>query len=135
MAGSSKKRKGTSQAGGRTNPHEVMAAMSAFAKSGGRTSAEDLANALTEAYGGAQGLALLIKELTFAKSTQPSTVVKIVSSVMSFIERTEKRIGGQARLKMMSNEEVETSLCKLLAKHNFVVPIEGVTLHATQVEH
>lgn len=129
MAGRSKKKKGTSrQVEGAADPSQVMEALSAVARTG-RASSEDIAEELTSVFGGAKGLAMLFKEIVFHAKTQPSTKVKVLSNMMTFIERTAKQYGDQARLSLMSKEQIEIMLCKLLMKHSFVVPIAGVQLH------
>lgn len=115
--------------GGRDST-EVMAAMSLFSKSNSRASSEDLAEALSQSFGGAKGFALLMNELALSPHTRPATRAKIISNVMSFIERTSKQYGEMARLAAMSKEQIEIKLCQLLVRHKFVVPIEGVNVNA-----
>lgn len=112
------------------DPAEVMEAMSLFSKSNSRASSEDVAEALSQAFGGAKGFALLMKELAFSPNTRPATRAKIISNVMSYIERTAKQYGDMARLAAMSKDQIEIKLCRLLVRHKFVVPIEGVNVNA-----
>lgn len=129
MASGRKKKKSAARpAEGATNPKEIMEALSAAARSG-RASSEDTAEELSNALGGPKGIALIYKELIFHAKTQPSTKVKVLSSIMTFLERTANKYGDQARLNMMSKEQLEMTLCGLLIKHDFVVPIKGVQLN------
>lgn len=98
----------------------------------GRASAEDIAEELTKAFGGAKGFALLMQEIVYAPSTKPTTKARIVQQVMTYIERASKHYGDINRLASMDKEEIEKKLASLLKKHNNVVPIPGVKLDVTE---
>jgi len=119
----------TAKAIGGHDPDKVMEAMSLFTKGNSRASSEDVAEALSQAFGGAKGFAILMKELAFSPSTRPATRAKIISNVMSYIERTAKQYGEMAKLAAMSKEQIEIKICRLIVRHKFIVPIEGVNLN------
>lgn len=98
----------------------------------GRASAEDIAEELTKAFGGAKGFALLMQEIVYSSSTKPTTKARIVQQVMTYIERASKHYGDINRLASMDKDEIEKKITLLLKKHNNVVPIPGVKLDVTE---
>lgn len=134
MAGRNPKKKGSprSKKKNLADPSQVLDAFSKAARQG-RASSEDIAEELTNVFGGAKGLALLFKEIVFHSKTQPSTKVKVLSNMMTFIERTAKQYGDQARLKMMSKDQIEIIMCRMLVNHNFVMPIKGTVLNVKPI--
>lgn len=95
---------------------------------------EDMATELTNAFGGARGLSLLLKEIVFAPGTRVATKAKIITSIYDYIGKTSKQYGDRAKLHNMDREMIEKRLNELLLKHDKIVPISGVTLHGSPEE-
>ena len=112
---------------------EVQKVYEGFALSEGRASAEDIAKALSEAVGGAKGLAHIMKEMIFDSATRPATRAKLIQQVATFFERIDKHLGNERKLSQLSREEIEIKLTRLYEKHK-CVPIPGVTIRASSDE-
>lgn len=96
----------------------------------GRASAEDLAIAASEEFGGAKGLARIWKTLLMAPGTQPATKARILGNIQQLLENTSKLYGDRAKLAGMNKTQLGARIVELLVKHGFVVPIQGIELNA-----
>jgi len=97
-----------------------------------RSSMADIAEAITDRFGGAAGIADIFYEQLFSEQTTSATKAKILSKMADYLAQTSKQYGDRERLAGMSSEQIERRILQLLKKHNMVVPISGIGTHAGQ---
>lgn len=95
---------------------------------------EDMADAFTGRFAGAEGIAEIYHKLMFSADTSGATKAKLLAKMADYLAATTKQYGDRERLAGMSIKHIQERLVKLLVKHNFVVPIPGVSLHGSSTE-
>lgn len=92
---------------------------------------EDLADAYSDAFGGAKGMALAMYEMAMDPEVRAATRLKIFTKVDKTLADASRIYGDRAKLSSMSTEQIEARLVALLKKHGFISPIPGVNLVAS----
>ncbi len=95
-------------------------------KDHGRVSAEDLAIAVGQEFGGAEGIAKIWRMLLTSAGTQAATKARIVGNIQQLMENTSKLYGDRAKLAGMDKAQLEKRIVELLVKHKLVIPIAGM---------
>ena len=93
-----------------------------------------MAIALTNALGGAEGIAQITKELLLNPATQPATKTRILADLSRFMANASKQYGDRPKFSDMSKQQIEVRLCKLLQAHGWVVPIPGVNVNVSEAQ-
>lgn len=93
---------------------------------------QDVADAISDRFGGAAGIADIFYEQLFDENTTGATKAKILSKMADYLASTSKQYGDRERLAGMNTQQIEKRLLQLLVKYDMVVPIPGIELNVGQ---